>query len=178
MPDLIALSDLRTIANLNANVEERRVKTGIEAAHLELEKIMGRTGYAIVCAGAPNYTGQGANAAAYVTMLTDYIKPFMAWRAKEVAFPDMYAEPDKAGVFVKNGDDFRSVTGQELALQIKQAERMASEYRQRLIEHLGNNDDVFTWIDTNVDGEQRITHSKPNGGFVIRRMTRQDSYRG
>lgn len=178
MPDLIAITDIRSLANLNSNVEERRVKTGITAAHLELEKILGRTGYAIVYGGATSYAGQGANAAAYVTLLNSYIKPFMAWRALEVAYPDLYAEADRAGVFVKDGDDFRSVNGQELALKIKQAERMASEYRQRLIEHVRENDNVFTWLDTNVDGEQRITNGRPTGGFVLRRVSRQDSYRG
>lgn len=178
MPDLIALADLRSIANLNAGVEERRVKTGITAAHLELEKILGRTGYAIVYGEAPNYAGQGSNASAYTTLLTSYIKPFMAWRALEVAYPDLYAEADRAGVFVKDGDDFRSVNGQELALKIKQAERMSSEYRQRLMEHVRENDSVFTWLDTNVDGEQRITNARPTGGFVLRRVSRQDSYRG
>lgn len=94
MPDPIALADVQSIAMLNSLVEDRRVAAAIEDAHLELEKVLGR-GYALVYANAPTFAARAPNAATYSALLTGYIKPFMAWRAKQKAYVDMYAEADK-----------------------------------------------------------------------------------
>jgi hypothetical protein len=177
MPDLIALTDLQDVANLNRNVEERRVKSGIEDAHLELEKVLGRTGYALVYANAPTFSAQAPNAALYVTLLTDYIKPFMCWRSVQRAYVDMSAEADKAGVYKKTGDDYRSVDDKELARLVGQARDRAEARLERLLTFVRDNDAVFTWMDTIQDSEERITRQN-TGGFISRRSPRQTPYRG
>ncbi len=178
MPDLIALSDLQTITKLNGSVEARRVGNGIQDAHLEIEKVLGRTGYGIVYAAAPSFTTLSPNTAAYVTLLTDYIKPLMAWRAKQRSYPDLYAEADKAGVFSKSGEDYSTVDPKALAILIANDRDRADERLQRLIEHLEANTTVFTWYTTNVNGDPRITETKSTGGWSFRRARLQDPERG
>lgn len=180
MPDLIALSDVQTIAKLNSLVETRKVAAGIEDAHLELEKILGRTGYALVYANAPTFAAQSPSSAAYVTLLTSYIKPFMAWRAKQYALVDMHAEPEKAGVYKKGGDEYDPLEkGELLMVEAKYAAR-ADMRLDRLLVHLEENKSVFTWFDTTLDGEQRIdtTNAKSKMGISFRRASAQDTYRG
>lgn len=180
MPDLIALSDLQTITNLNGNVEARKAAGGIEDAHLEVEKVLGRTGYALVYANAPLFAAQGSDSAAYVTLLNSYIKPFMAWRARERGVEDMYAEPDKAGVYVKEGNDHRAVNkGELMVMQARYAAR-ADMRLERLLNHLEENKTTFTWFETNVNDEERINKDNTTGpsGISFRRASGQDTYRG
>lgn len=177
MPDLIALADVQSIAMLNSLVEDRRVAAAIEDAHLELEKVLGREGYALVYANAPAFAAQAPNAATYSALLTSYIKPFMCWRAKQKAYVDMYAEADKAGVYVKTGDDYQSVSGKDLGMIVNQAKDRAEVRLERLLTYLNDNLTVFTWMDNSEDSEERITKQN-EGGFIMRRSTRQDNYRG
>lgn len=177
MPELITLSELRTIAKLNSNVEERRVAAAIEDAHIEAEKILGREGYALVYANAPTFTVQAPNAAAYVTLLTGYLQPFMAWRAMQRAYPDLHAEADRAGVFTKSGEDFAAVDNRGLATLQAAARDRAEARLERLLTYLQDNAAVFTWVNRSEASEERIT--KGNGaGFIMRRSARQDHYRG
>lgn len=175
MPDLIAIADLRTIAQLGDNVEERRMKAAIEDAHLEVEKILGRTGYAIVYAAAPTFTGLDAK---YATLLTGYLKPFMCWRAKQYSYGDNVAEIDKTGVFSRSGEDYSTVSDKTLSLLISQSRTRAEERLERLLGYLNDNRTTFTWMDTTASGEERQTEQTSVGGFVMRRARKQDPYRG
>lgn len=177
MPDLIALADVQTIAQLNNLVEARRVDASIEDAHLEVEKVLGREGYALVYANAPMFAAQSPNSALYVTLLTSYIKPFMAWRAKQKAFVDVYGEAERAGVFTKSGDDYSTVDSRGLSMMVNQAKDRAEVRLERLLVFLNDNVAVFTWMDESDDSEERITKQN-EGGFIMRRSTRQDNYRG
>ena len=177
MPELITITELQTIAQLNTNVEARGVAAAIEDAHLEAEKVLGREGYALVYANAPTFTAQAPNAAAYVTLYTGYLQPFMAWRAKQKAYVDTYGEIDRAGVFKKSGDDYQSLDDKELARQIAQARDRAEARLERLLTYLNDNATVFTWFTSSEDSEERITNPGA-GGFIARRSARQQSYRG
>jgi len=177
MPDLIALADVQTIAKLNSLVEPRFVEGGIEDAHLEVEKVLGREGYALVYANAPTFAAQAPNAALYVTLLTGYIKPFMAWRAKQKTYIDAIGDIERAGVFVKSGDDYTNVNDSTLSKMIAQTRDRAEIRLERLLVFLNDNVAVFTWMDESEDSEERITKQN-EGGFIMRRSTRQDNYRG
>jgi hypothetical protein len=169
MPDIIALSDLQTITNLNSNVEERKVKAGIVDAHREAKKVLGTTLYDLVYATPASYT-----------TLIGYLKYFMAWRAKERAVFDMYAEPDKAGIYVKEGNEHRALSGKELS-ELKSTYRSrADEYLEELIAYLDNNIDDYPEYEETVDCEERITsdNAKRPGGISFRKSTRQPRYRG
>jgi hypothetical protein len=180
MPELIALSDLQTITELNTLVEIRKATACIKDAHLEVEKVLGRTGYALVYANAPTFSAQSPNSAAYVTLLNDYIKPFMAWRARQRGVWDMYAEPDRSGIYVKEGNEHRAVSKSEMGGIQATYESRADSYLERLMVHLEENKSTFTWYATTLDGEERIneTNAKSVAGISFRRSTRQDTYRG
>ncbi len=179
MPDLIEHSELETLCQLNGLVEEIKTKAAIADAHRELKKVLGRTGYALVYANAPDFTAQAPNAAAYVTLLTDYIKPFMAWRTKQRATVDMFAAADRGGTFKKSGEDYVSVSQGELSKLESIAMSRADSLLEELIDHVNENDEVFDWISTNVENEERITDSnRTMGGISFRRSARQDPYRG
>jgi GR25 family glycosyltransferase involved in LPS biosynthesis len=179
MPDLIAHSELATLCQINSLVEARKTTAAIADAHRELKKVLGRTGYAIVYAAAPTFTTLAPNAAAYVTLLTDYIKPFMAWRAKQRATVDMFAEADRGGTYKKGGQDYVPVSASELSKIESIAQSRADSLLDDLIEHINENRSVFTWIDTNVENEERITDTNRTvAGVSFRRSERQDPYRG
>lgn len=175
MPDLIAIADLRTITQLGDNVEERRMKAGIEDAHREVRKVLGRTGYDIVYAAAPSFSSMDAK---YTTLLGTYLKPFMAWRAKQYSYGDNVAEIDKTGVFSRSGEDYSTVSDKTLSLLIAQARTRAEDRLEDLLWYLEENRATFTWYDTTVDGEERQTTQTSVGGFVMRRARKQDPYRG
>lgn len=179
MPDLIAHSELATLCQLNSLVEARKTTAAIADAHRELKKVLGRTGYALVYAAAPAFTTLAPNTSAYVTLLTDYIKPFMAWRAKQRATVDMFAEADRGGTYKKGGQDYVPVSNSELGKLESVAQSRADAYLEELIDHLNENKSVFTWIDTSVENEERITdQNRSVSGISFRRSNRQDPYRG
>lgn len=179
MPDLIAHSELETLCLLNKGVEGRKTKASIQDAHRELKKVLGRTGYALVYANAPTFAAQTPDSALYVTLLTDYIKPFMAWRVKQRATVDMFAEADKAGTYKKGGQDYVPVSASELNKLEAVAQGRADTLLEDLLEHLEENKAVFTWLETSVHNEERITKAnKTMGGVSFRPSSKQDTYRG
>ena len=180
MPELIDIEDLRTITKMNSLVEVRKAASGIEDAHLEVEKVLGRTGYALIYENAPAFAAQGSDAPKYVKLLNDYIKPFMAWRARERGIVDMYAEPDKAGVYVKEGNEHRSVTRGELSMVQAGYAARADIRLERLLDHLRENKATFTWFGTNVHNEERINerNSASSIGVSFRKSRSQHTYRG
>ena len=166
MPDLIALADLQTITQLNSNVEARKVANAIADVHLEAEKVLGRTGYALVYTTPASYTA-----------LLAYLKPWMAWRVREIALPEFISEPEKAGMVKVIGEGQEALTSSDKADQ-KALARDRSEARlDRLVEYLCDNVATYTWYNTNVSGEERI-QGKNSGGFIMRRSERQNTYRG
>lgn len=168
MPDIIALSDLRTIGNLNNNVEARRVANGIYDAHVAAEKVLGRTGYALVYATHASYTD-----------LMVYLKRYMVWTALLNAADEMHVEPDKAGILKpQSGNDFEAANNKDIA-GLKATYRARQEAAlERLIDHLETTE-AYTWYGTTLEGEQRIeTPNQTRGGFVFRKLAGQTTYRG
>lgn len=179
MPDLIAHSELASLCQLNSLVESRKTAGSIQRVHRELKKVLGRTGYALVYANAPTFTALAPNASAYVTLLTDYIKPFMAWRVKQRATMAMFAEADKGGTYKKSGNDYVSLSLGELNKLEADAQSQADELLEELIDHLEENDEVFTWLSTDVENEERITKENQSiAGISFRKGNSQDPYRG
>jgi len=166
MPDLIALSDIQTITQLNENVELRKVANAIADVHLEAEKVLGRTGYALVYATPGSYTA-----------LLAYLKDWMAWRVRELAVTDMVAEFERAGIVKVVGQGQESLSRGEVSDQTTTARTRAQTRLDRLVEYLCDNVATYTWYTTNVDSEERIK-GKNSGGFIMRRSERQDQYRG
>lgn len=180
MPDLIDKEDLVSITRLNNLVEVRKCASGIEDAHIEVEKVLGRTGYALIYENAPDFAAQGTDAPKYVKLLEKYIKPFMAWRARERGIVDQYAEPDKAGVYVKDGNDHRSVSRSELSMVQAGYAARADMYSERLRDHIKENESTFTWFGVNVNNEDRIDDRNAGNvaGISFRKSRSQSTYRG
>lgn len=179
MPDLIVYTDVHTLTNLNDQVEERKLKSGIAAAHIELEKVLGRTGYALVYANAPSFTSLSPNTAYYLELQTR-AKLFLAWKARQRSTIALAMEADRGGMFKRQGETFQSLGSSDLKAVDSDAESYASVYLERLIDYLCENKTVFTWYTTNVEGEERIdkTNTKNVGGISFRRANGQETYRG
>ena len=167
MPDLIALADLQTITQLNSNVEARKVANAIADVHLEAEKVLGRAGYALIYATPASYT----------SLLTGYIKPWMAWRARELAYTDMMFEPERAGMVKVVGEGQESVSRSEVADRKAQDRDRAEARLERLLDHLCDNPTLYPWYSATEGGEERIKTSG-GSGFILRRSERQNTYRG
>ena len=89
----------------------------------------------------------------------------------------MYAEADRGGVFTKSGEDFHSVTHDDLALLMNTSRTAYESEQARLIDHLTDNPTLYPWYTTDVTGEQRIT-STARAGISFRRSAAQSNDRG
>lgn len=178
MPDLITHAELISIANLNALVEDRKTKNGIEDAHRELKKILGSTGYTIVYDNAPSFVAQGSNTALYIELLA-YVKKFLAWKSLQHGTIDLFIESDRGGTFKKSGDDYSAVTKGELSQLETQRQGRAEARLEDLLYFLRKNESVFTWFNTSEPYEERITMNNiSSGGISFRKSRAQTPFRG
>lgn len=152
---LVTGANVRDVTGLNVGVEDRKLKPFIELAQYQLEKILGTTLYdELETAVIADRTLTGETA--LIALFEPYICPFLSWRALELAYPRLYAEADRGGVFTKSGDEFASASRNDLASLTNQAKAAADMHQDRLIDFLQDNTSTYTTYNTSVDGEERI----------------------
>lgn len=159
--NLITAAQVRTNTGRAQGIEDRKLDPAIHDAQDELEQILGETLYEDVeTAHTANSTTMGG--AGMLNLYTQYIVPFLSWKTLENAYPDMFAEADRNGVFKRSGNDYQSVTGRELAELIAKARNRAERFQQKMMRYLNNlsdTDAIKIAFDETVDDEPRVTHS-------------------
>lgn len=154
--NIISAARVKALTGKAQGVEDRKLDHSIHDAQDALEQILGTTLYALVEAAHPTFAGD------YVTLYTQYIEPFLAFKTIELSFENLFAEPDRNGVFKKQGQEYVSVTMKELAmLQAKPASR-ADRFQQKMIKWLKDLDStnaIRIAYDTDVKCEPRTTRT-------------------
>lgn len=163
MTPIITAAVVKTTTGLDRNVEDKTLSTFISAAQLTLKKVTGATGYNLIVAAYPSFTGE----AALSTLYTEYIVPYLSWRVAELSGTRMFAQPDRSGTHHRADETYRSVDAKMLSMTKADSRDMAGIFMGELIDYLKDNTDTFTWYEP--DGES-IT--KPNTGGVITRISR------
>lgn len=171
MPNLITVTDMQATVGLNKNVESRKVDPWIVEAQRRLEKIMGRTGYA-------QMVSDGTSHASWTGLWTGYIKEFLCWQALELAYPSLYADADRQGVYTVSTDKHESVDSKTLGMLSANARGARETAQARLLDHITENLSTYTWFGEQQDNEERITNNVGGAGIIMRRSARQDQYRG
>ena len=163
--NLITASQVRTNTGKAQGIEDRKLDPAIHDAQDELEQILGVTLYEDVeDAHTANSTTMGG--AGMLTLYTQYIVPFISWKAMELAYPDLFAEADRNGVFKRAGNDYQPVTDKELASLQGMCRSRAERFQVKMVRYINNLDDtdaIRVAYEETVDDEPRVTYSSQTG---------------
>lgn len=166
MANVITLANVRSICGIVSLVEDHKLQPWLNEAEVRLEKILGRTGMALLRADA--------SAAPWPTLLP-FINPYLAWQTFLLAVPSMHSQPTRNGWHAKGGQEggetYEPIDPKTLAMNESSIKTALEGREDRLIAELvaGN----YTWYTTNVTGEERIT-DPGNVGISFRRSRWQN----
>ena len=104
----------------------------------------------------------------YQTLLSDYIRPALAWWAVYEYLPDAATKIDNAGLVSRTSDDTSPVSSVEFNRLRQSAEDKAKHYTNRMIEYLCDNTSSFPELRDNT-GHQRspVWMRSGRGSFSI-----------
>lgn len=169
MADLITRTDIQATCGLSQNVEDRKLTPWILQAHRRLEKILGRTGYALL-------QSETLAAEPWASMTT-HLKEYLCWTAYELAWPGFVVEVDRAGVFRAKSDKADKATVDEFGMTLNSVRSSREVAQERLLLHLEENAAGFDWYGEQDGMEERITDTN-RAGIVFRKGSKQTPYRG
>lgn len=175
MADLITITDLQAVCGLNKAVEVRKVAAWIKEAHVRFEKHLGRALYALLQAAPTDQR--------FVDLMAEgkgWGKDYLCWCALALAYPSLYAEADRGGVLIRNGEEYSSVDSRTLGMLKATAEGSMESRQDFLLSYLKDNVSVYPEWRTITGSEDRITESNTRGvaGISFRRSAKQNTYRG
>jgi len=171
--NLITAATVKEVANLDKNVEDRKLDPAIHDAQNALQQMLGETLYGIIETANPvadptlGDTGRR-------TLYDNYIVFYLANKAKEIAMVELWAEASRNGVFQKGGDNYTSVDARGLnavqSIPRSRAEASAADML-RYIKNLPEDNAIRVAFDTDVKDEPRTKEVK-NTGRIITRVSR------
>lgn len=176
--NIITGTQVRDITGRAEGVEDRKLDAAIHEAQHELEQVLGVTLYAEVEAAYED-TPQWDGRADLETLYEGYLRYYLAWKTLENAYPDLYAEPDRNGVFTRSGEDYQSVSVKGLSMLIAKARSRAERWQIDLLRYIRGLDAstaVRVSYDTCVEDEPRV--GKTYRGGVVTRMSRWQTQYG
>ncbi len=175
MANVITLATVRSICGIVSLVEDHKLQPWLNEAEVRLEKILGRTGMALLRAAKladPTFALAGNSD---WLALKEHFEAFLAWQTFLLAIPSIHSQPTRNGWHAKGGNDggetYEPIDPKTLGMN-ESSVRTALEGREdRLLSELvaGN----YSWYTTNVTGEERITEPG-NVGISFRRSRWQN----
>lgn len=169
--NLVTAATVKDKANLAKGAEDRKIVEGIHDAQRALQEILGETLYAMVEAADPVSDPTLGADTGLQTLYNSHIVFYLAFKAKECSMIEMVGEPDRNGVFQKNGQDYSPVDGRTLAalqsVPRSRAENRATEML-RYLKNLDSADPIRVAYDTCVKDEPRTSEIKSTGRISTR----------
>ena len=104
-------------------------------------------------------------AAKYKTLITDYIKPALAFYIKYLIVPDIFAQITNVGVQQNDTENSHSVTAKDKDMLRSQAKKNAETLMAKLTRYLNNSDD-FPEYSSATNKFNTISHK---GGLIFKR---------
>lgn len=156
--NIITSSKVKEVCGLDKNVEDRKIDPCIHFAQRDLRQILGRTLYDLVEDADPVGDDTLGGDAGLATLYDEYLKPYLAWKTTEKAYPDFWAEASRNGVFQRNGDNYNTVGASGLNTIIAQKRSFAEAFEKDMIEYLNDlssTDPIKIAFDTSVNCEPR-----------------------
>lgn len=168
--NIITSATVKTIAGIAQGVEDRKLDTAIHDAQHDLLQTLGETLYAMIEDADP-VADPTLGDVDLRTLYDTHVVNFLAWKTKAHAYPDLWAEPDRNGVFQRNANDYTSVSGSVLNTLIAKAQSRAENRQTEMIRYLKNldaDDAIRVAYETCVKDEARITSVKHTGRISTR----------
>lgn len=169
---------IRTITGKSEGLEDEKLKPAIHEAQHELQQILGETLYGDMEAAygdSPQWDGRSD----LQTLYNDHCKFFLSWKTLENAYPDLYAAPERNGVFTREGKDYKPTSTKWMEVLIAKA-RSRAEKRQsemlRYLRNLNDGDAVKVAFNECVKNEPRVGGTY-FGGLIARRKREQYPFR-
>ena len=157
---LITSAEVKTIAGLNKNVEDRKLRPWIEMAQTDLRKNIGEDGYAALIAWI------ATPSAPYTALMDGYVKPFLAYKVRQIGAVSLWSEADRNGTFTRSGESYQSDSARTLGMVKADARDLAESWFATMMEYIKDNETDFTWY-----AELKPQGQRPYTGGVITRLT-------
>ena len=165
--NIITASTVKEVCGIAVSVEDRKINPSIHFAQRDVRQLLGQTLYDLIELADPVVDPTLGNAG-LLALYDGYVKPYLAWKSMEQAMPSLWAEPDRNGVFQRNGNDYTTIGASGLNVLIAQNRKNAEAFSADMLRYLRNLDDadaVKIAFDTDIDSEPRTT--KPATGRIM-----------
>lgn len=142
---IISLTQVKDLCGLNTNVDDRKLKPGRDRAHVQCRERLGTARYdaliaAIVdddtLAGATYEKWRNLKAAGY-----GELDNYLAWLSYYLSIPALHGEADKAGLFKKEGADYKPFDKAERAELTTNAKDAYQLYERALLQWIEDNEE-------------------------------------
>ena len=159
---IVTSYEVKELAGLNKNIEDRKIRPWIEMAQSDLRSIVGDDGYAAIIASLT------VPVAAYTTLVDEYVKPFLAYKTRQIGTISMWGEMDRNGGFLRKGDSYEPLDSKGLGMVKSDARDLAENSQKMMMDYVKDNETDFTWYAALCTPSQQ-----PYTGGVITRLTRR-----
>lgn len=139
---LISAEEVRTVAGLNKNIEDRKILPWIPLAQNALRSTIGKDGYDAIVAQSASPDAD------YETLIEDYVKPYLANEVERMCPVSLTAEADRNGSFEREGETYRPVGNTRLGGMNAEARDKSEMYRNAMLRYIYEQRSVFTWYNT------------------------------
>lgn len=174
MANVITLATVRSICGIVSLVEDHKLQPWLNEAEVRLEKILGRTGMALLRAAKASDANFAQTANADWLALREHFEAFLAWQTYHLALPGLHSQPTRNGMHAKGGvegtETFEPIDQKTLAMHESSIRTSLESRTDRLVSELENGN--FSWYGTQVAGEERI-NSSGSPGISFRRARHQ-----
>ena len=157
---LITLAEVKDLTGLNANVDDRKLKSGRDRAHLQCKERLGSTRYdALVAAYLLDNTLAGASNEKWRNLKEagkGELDNYLAWLSYYLSIPALHGEADKAGIFKKEGQEFKPLDKSERAELTTNAKDAYQLYERAMLQWIDDNedDDDLPDVETPTESDQ------------------------
>lgn len=132
---LVSAKKIKSFTEVNENVDEILLLANIQIAQdLGLQGLLGTRFFTHILDGAKNSTLTGPE----LTLLQDYIQPYLLWRATWEALPTLYMRVMNKSVIVGSTEQGNPVGTKDLNYLRNIHENRFSFYAQRMMDYIQN----------------------------------------
>jgi len=157
---IITSAEVKTTAGLNKNIEDRKLRPWIELAQNDLRTNIGEDGYAAVVAWLTVPTTP------YTTWVEGYVKPFLAYKVRQLSAVSLWKEADRNGNFERRGESYKSADKSDLGIEKSDARDLAESWFSMMMNYVKDHATDFPWY-----AELKPQGQRPYTGGVITRLT-------
>jgi len=132
---LVSAQKIKAFTEINDNVDEKLLLAGVQIAQdLGLQNLLGTSFYNYILNGAQNNTLSGPD----LTLLQDYIQPYLLWRATWESLPTLWMRVMNKSVIIGQTEQGQPVDKGNLTYLRNIHEARYEFYAQRMMDWIQN----------------------------------------